>query len=199
MTTPLISAILDAYEKSLGKNPKTAIRMVMWLMIYDEEGATWARDLLEVVSIFGKPENDTIRANQLRKVDRWRSAAENSTGLPPRGKKGGSEDYRQALAHWKALNPRPTRDQLLAGWTPRTISPEPDVKEAPRKGKAIASGKINQTGSATSMADFKTQTDSPPESPQPTVGIGRTSASELTAEYLEGVLESRRLLDSDEV
>jgi hypothetical protein len=113
--------LLQRYADSRRKDPKAAIRMVMWLMIYDGEPASWARDFLEDASFLTKPEDARARNSQIQKVRRWRTAAEESVGLPPRGKRGTTSDYKQALRAWKRINPRPTDEELLAGWTPKPL------------------------------------------------------------------------------
>ncbi len=175
------SEVLDAYEQSVRKNPETAIRMVMWLMIYDELQVTWARDFLEEVRIFAKPEAgeaETIRANQLRKVHRLRTNAEKSIGLPGRGKKGASETYRQALNKWRALNPRPSKEQLLAGWSPKPIdlgdSPSVESTAIATQSAPIATAELSPTAAPDTTevhepAPDKTASKKPPVPKSPTL------------------------------
>jgi hypothetical protein len=121
-TVPIIpEEFLKRYADSRRKNPKAAIRMVMWLMIYDEEPASWARNFFEENGVLSPPEHDGARNSQIQKVRRWRNDAEQSVRLPPRGKRGTTSDYKQALEDWKRINPRPTDEELLAGWTPQPL------------------------------------------------------------------------------
>ena len=98
MTTPLpISAgeLLDDFEDSIRKNTKSALRMIIWLMIYDELAASWTRDFLEEKGVFPKATTKTEKKNQLRKIDRTRQSLEKSVNLPVRAKKGATSDYKK--------------------------------------------------------------------------------------------------------
>lgn len=126
MTTQLpISAgeLLDDFEDSIRKNTKSALRMIIWLMIYDELAASWTRDFLEEKGVFPKATTKTEKKNQLRKIDRTRQSLEKSVNLPVRAKKGATSDYKKSLIAWKRINPRPTKDELLAGWNPLPLPP----------------------------------------------------------------------------
>lgn len=126
---------IDVYEDFLRTNPRTAIRRVMWLMIYDDQSAEDIRDYLERVKAIPKPEDVKTRNSQMRQVHRWRAKAEESTGLPARGKKGATLEFHRALGEWKKLNGRPTKEQLMAGWTPQPLptATEATVSPAPAK------------------------------------------------------------------
>lgn len=119
---------LKRYADSNSKDPKVAISMVMWLMIYDEKPSSWARDFFEETGVLTQPEDDEARKSQIQKVRRWRNAAEKSVRLPPRGKRGASSAYKQALQDWKRINPRPTDEDLLAGWTPQSLPPTSGIE-----------------------------------------------------------------------
>lgn len=179
------SELLDAYDKSLLVNPKFSIRMVIWRMIYDEQQAAPVRDLLEKAGIFAKPETRTILKNQLKSIDRQRAAAEKSTGLPSRGKKGACDLYRQALHKWKKLNPRPTNQQLLAGWTP--------VPLEDAAGEHSAIGPASTSIVTSSGNEFL-------ESPvSAAAALPSGHASELSQEYLGKAAEARQFLEMDDV
>lgn len=113
--------LIDRYEDSVRRNPETAMRMVMWLMLYDQQPASWARGFLQDVGVLAT--GDTEKTSQLRKIHRWRTAAEEAAGLPPRGKRGATQEYRRALNDWRRLNRRPSKEDLLAGWTPQPLAP----------------------------------------------------------------------------
>ena len=134
---------LKRYADSNRKDPKAAINMVMWLMIYDEKPSSWARDFFEETGLLTQPEDDGARRSQIQKVRRWRNAAEESVRLPPRGKRGTSSTYKQALREWKRINPRPTDEELLAGWTPQPLQlQEEDPAAQERPGKDVQPMKI---------------------------------------------------------
>ena len=76
---------LKRYAESNRKDPNAGIRLVMWLMIYDDKPSSWARDFFEENGVLTQPENDNARKSQLQKVRRWRNAAEDTVRLPPRG------------------------------------------------------------------------------------------------------------------
>lgn len=179
------SELLDAFDKSLLENPKFSIRLVIWRMIYDEQQAAPVRELLEKAGIFARPETRAILKNQLKNIDRQRAAAEKSTGLPSRGKKGASDLYRQALHKWKQLNPRPTNQQLLAGWTPIPLG------AAAGQHSAVA---------ATSSSIVTSSGNEFLESPVSAVAtLPSGHASELSQEYLGKAAEARQFLEMDEV
>jgi len=115
------SDLIDAYDFSIRQSPEAAVRMVMWLMVYDQRSVAWVHEFLETAGVLEKAADEKARSSQRRKLHRWRVAAEKSTGLPPRGKKGCSDAYRTALAKWRVINPRPSKEQLLAGWVPTSI------------------------------------------------------------------------------
>jgi hypothetical protein len=113
--------LLDEFEDSIRKHPKSALRMIIWLMIYHELAASWTRDFLEKKGVFPKPSSETEKKNQLRKIDRTRQSLEKSVNLPIRAKKGATPDYKDALIAWKRINPKPPKNELLAGWTPQRL------------------------------------------------------------------------------
>ena len=128
--------LIDRYEDTGRRDPETALRMVMWLMLYDQRPASWARNFLEEAGVLVTPKDVTERTSQLRKVHRWRTAAEDAAGLPPRGKKGSTQDYRLALHKWRSLNRRPSKDDLLSGWLPQPLPPTSGIEiEDPRATK----------------------------------------------------------------
>lgn len=198
MTTLPINAsdLIDAYEESIRQTPETAVRMVMWLMIYDDRPVTWAHKILEKEGVFQKAVDVKTRASQIQKVRRWRIAAENATGLPARGKKGNCDAYRIALAKWRAVNRRPTKEQLLAGWAPTPLGNDNPHLHATSPG--------NESAEPVPLeSPVTTEKNSPPdpttEMPQGTGMVGRTSALELTPEYLKKAREARSLLESKEI
>lgn len=196
-TLPLdASDLIGAYEESVRQNPASAVRMVMWLIIYDDRPVTWAHKILEKEGVLQKAVDAKTRASQIQRVRRWRLAAEKSTGLPARGKKGNCDAYRIAVAKWRAINPRPTKEQLLAGWVPiplwndnpHHLATSPDHDSAQP---------VPFESSATT--DENTPLDTTTETLQATGKIGKSSASELTPEYLEMAREARNLLESEEI
>ena len=198
MTTLRIDAsdLIDAYEDSIRQTPKAAALMVIWLMIYDEQPDTRVHEVLEEKGVLQKATDKKTRASQIQKVRRWRVAAETSTGLPARGKKGTSDAYRIALVKWKAINPRPTKEQLLSGWVPKPLrNDEPHLHATP-PGHDSAEP-VPFTSPVTT--EENTPLDTTTETPRATGMVGRTSASELTPEYLEKARRARSLLGSDEI
>ena len=124
MTSPLPIShdeLLDDFEDSLRKHPGSALRMIIWRMIYHELAASWTRNFLEEKGVFPKPTSETEKKNQLRKIDRTRQSLEKSVNLPVRAKKGATSDYKDSLIAWKRINPRPTKEELLAGWSPQPL------------------------------------------------------------------------------
>jgi hypothetical protein len=176
MTTSMVitpEELLKRYAESNRKDPRAAINMVMWLMIYDAKPSSWARDFLEDAGLLTKPEGKNALASQIQKVRRWRNAAEKTVRLPPRGKRGTTSDYKQALQEWKRINPRPTDDELLAGWTPQSLAPEvkgqgedsaaTPVKTTPRKTSEVAASHKPLTGSAVPKNPKEPQSEEPNE------------------------------------
>jgi hypothetical protein len=188
--------IFDAYEQFVLQNPKTRIRQAMLLMIHDELETALIRDFLVNIGIFCKTEEVKVRESQIRKVQRWRTAAEESTGLPPREKKGACEAYHQALAQWRAINPRPTKEQLLSGWVPKPLrNDDPHLLETPPGHDSAKPVPFKSPVTTEENTPLDTRTDTP----QATEMVGRTSASELTPEYLEKARGARILLGSAEI
>jgi len=120
--------LIDRYDDLVRRNPETSMRMVMWLMLYDQQPASWARDFLQDVGVLTAPTGDAEKKSQLRKVHRWRTAVEEAAGLPPRGQRGATLDYRRALNEWRRLNRRPSKEDLLAGWTPQSLPPTSGIE-----------------------------------------------------------------------
>lgn len=133
--------ILGHYTDEIQNIPEIVIRAIVWLTIYDEKASSWARNFLEKYGVFPKPaveaniradakiiqvaeidrEINKIKKAQLRLIDRQRVKLEKSVGLPRRIKRGTTPDYERALYEWKQINPRPTNEDLLAGWTPKPL------------------------------------------------------------------------------
>jgi hypothetical protein len=113
-----VGKLIEAHENAVRNRPGLPLEAVVWLLIYDELPASWGRDLLEKESVFPTPKNECARRAQLRLIDRKREAAEKKVRLPAKGVRGGTAEYKAALEHWKRLNPRPTKKELLGGWVP---------------------------------------------------------------------------------
>ena len=65
-----------------------------------------------------------IENSQLQRIHRKRKSLEASVGLPPRGQRGATPEYKKALSEWQRINRRPTREEMVAGWVPKPL-PEP--------------------------------------------------------------------------
>ena len=135
-----VGKLIEAHEDAFRNRPGLPLEAVVWLLIYDELPASWGRDLLVKEGVFPKPENERSLRNQLRQIDRKRESAEKKVGLPPKGNRGGTAQYKAALEHWKRLNPRPTKEELLGGWAPLPVvsSPTNSISQA-SDGKAATS------------------------------------------------------------
>jgi hypothetical protein len=133
--------ILGHYSDEIRNSPEIVIRVIVWLTIYDGKSSSWARNFLEKYGVLPKPaveaniradakiiqvseidrEINKIKKAQLRLIDRQRVKLEKSVGLPSREKRGTTPDYELALYKWKQINPRPTNEDFLAGWTPKPL------------------------------------------------------------------------------
>lgn len=144
--------LIESYEDELRQDPKMALKLIIWRTIHDEQPASWARDFLEKVGVFPKAEGSEDRKEmtkkaQIRLIDRKRAALEKSVGLPPRETRGATSDYKRALTEWQRINPRPTKEELLAGWIPRSL-PSMQVS-AHTKNESSPNPPQNQTESQT--------------------------------------------------
>ena len=157
--------LLDLYEQAIRKDPTMALCMIIWWTIYDEKSASWARDLLEDAGLMPNPETEAdkkceaglvieaekgkvakkIEKAQLRLIDRKRESLEKSVRLPPRTKRGATSDYKLALYEWKRINPRPTKEELLAGCVPKPLpdSFNPQVRHQAGEEAVPAAGAPN--------------------------------------------------------
>lgn len=118
--------LIESYEDELRQDPKMALKLIIWQTIHDEQSASWARDFLVKVGVFPKAEGseeqkEKTKKAQKRLIERKRAALEKSVGLPPRETRGATSDYKRALTEWKRINPRPTKEELLAGWIPQPL------------------------------------------------------------------------------
>lgn len=188
--------LIDLYEESIRKDPETAIRAIMWLAIYDEKSASWARDLLEKGGVIPNPGDETAKRNQLRKLDRKRVILEQSVRLPSRNKKGATSTYKQALGEWKRINRRPTKNELLVGWVPQPLP------------VGIGKEKISTEGASSVASSIQTRNLASEEDEiPPTEGqdlriksklqsiTNNSNTNHLTQQELD---EAKKLLDADD-
>ena len=66
------SDLIDAYDFSIRQSPEAAVRMVMWLMVYDQRSVAWVHEFLETAGVLEKAADEKARSSQRRKLHRWR-------------------------------------------------------------------------------------------------------------------------------
>lgn len=206
-----LDRLLDSIEEEIRSDTDSALQMVMWLTIYEKRPTSWAWRILIKNNFFPDQEEPEggdrakkIKKTQLRRIDRVREKLEKSVGLPPRGRRGATSEYDRAFSEWKRLNPRPTRDEMLAGWAPQSL-PQPDLNQKPSDVDPVV--EETTTHSTTKEANSATGTPPPIEKPieekeqdPPTRGIGKGAAKARPSAVMtqEEVEESLRLLDADD-
>jgi len=175
--------LLKAYEtevvsqigsKPLGDKADSGVDMVLMLMIIDNKSGRWGRDFFVKTGKLPKPADDpkgTERTTQIRKVNRWRSKKEKEMWLPEREQGGVSQLYRRKRAKWDAANPRPTNEQLLAGWKPVQVDysefETPTIDPAQPEASAAAAASQTKTPKPPSAATLPAPgiQSTPPEAP----------------------------------
>lgn len=113
--------LFKSYYNASREDPMMGVRRIMWMMIYDDFEAAWALKFLNTVGVLKKPVDEKEQEAQLQKIHRLRKKETVSCGLPSRGKRGGTDKYQDAVAQWRAINPRPSEQELLDGWIPRPL------------------------------------------------------------------------------
>ncbi len=123
--------LVKSYYDSFREDPELGVQRIMLMMIYDDREAKWAHKFLQKVGVLEKSSDKKEQKAQLRKIHRLRSQVADMCGLPIRGKRGATQEYRSALAALRAINPRPSEDQLLAGWMPQPLVEPANVQQKP--------------------------------------------------------------------
>ena len=113
--------LVKSYYDSFREDPEMGVKRIMFLMIYDDREAKWVQKFLQKVGVLEESSSEKEQKAQLRKIHRVRSQVSDLCGLPRRGKRGATNEYRTALVAWRAINPRPTEEQILAGWMPQPL------------------------------------------------------------------------------
>lgn len=220
--------LLKLYKDKSQKDPAILLNMIIWQTIYEKRSDAWARDLLVDSELLPNPDDVAreridagkvkegreykevikIENNQLQFIGRKRRELEKSVNLPGRGKRGSTDEYNKAIQRWKQINPRPTDEALLAGWSPKPL-PDTYLENIPQQvDKTVIASSRNDAPSvkiskeSTSIEKFSNSQSTKPinslelfKESSTANGFDGKDIEHLTADKLESF---NRILDAED-